>query len=188
MEEIPELNRKLCTCSYMFTLYHQNAKQSLTLFFSMFICLSPSLPPPSLVFLSNPFHISVSSNLVTLPCHCIPHFSSQILSPYLLGIFLNYHKHLLHFNTITQNLFHWNYSTPCHIRISWNQRTSLQITIWALVQNILPSSIITEDFYISCGIYYVIFRKVFCKVRDHVFCDGKMKTCMLIAFQSSKAM
>lgn len=39
--------------------------------------------------------------------------------------------------TIIQSLFHWNHSTPCHIKVSWNKRNSIQITLWALVQNIL---------------------------------------------------
>jgi hypothetical protein len=40
---------------------------------------------------------------------------------------------------ITRNLFHWKQSGPCCIEVSWYQRTSLQIILWAILQNMFSS-------------------------------------------------
>jgi hypothetical protein len=48
-----------------------------------------------------------------------------------------------------------NCSTPCHIEVSWNQRTPLQNTLRGTVQNISPSSVIIEN---------ILYSRFTCKV------------------------
>lgn len=131
-----------------FISYHN----SLLLFFSS-LC-----PFDTFIFVSAvccfPFLLSVSSALLALPRYCIvftsrcaSHCQFSFWNCLLLCILVEF-QYLSH----TTVLFH---VVSIELR---NEITSLQIAIWVFVQNILISSIITENFlYQPCHVlcYFV---------------------------------
>jgi hypothetical protein len=68
---------------------------------------------------------------------------------------------LLNSISMTQNLFHWNCSTSCPIKVLWTKGPHCGLLFWPLYRTFCYLTSILKTFYELC---FVICQNVFCKV------------------------